>query len=176
MYMHPTTKETETQTDDNNTSDYVFVEKQNVEYVKLFKEYRYEDTVQFTIPVEMGYVVKVYDGDTFTLAFQLANNPTVYRESVRMYGMDTPELRTGENKAEGQIAKEALTKKIMSKHVYIRQEGKEKYGRILATVYLKNNETREYENVNQWMIDEGYALPYDGKTKNQDWSKCGAYK
>ena len=41
----------------------------------------------------------------------------------------------------------------------------EKYGRLLADVYVDNI------HVNQWMLDNKYAVPYDGGTKHRpsDW-------
>ncbi len=32
---------------------------------------RWEDTVEFTFPITNGYVIKVYDGDTITIASKL---------------------------------------------------------------------------------------------------------
>jgi len=43
----------------------------------------------------------------------------------------------------------------------------EKYGRILANVMFKGR------NMNDWMLKEGYALKYDGGTKEipEEWRK-----
>ena len=43
----------------------------------------------------------------------------------------------------------------------------EKYGRLLATVYLNNI------NMNEWMLTNNYAIPYDGgkKTDFEDFHK-----
>jgi endonuclease YncB( thermonuclease family) len=37
----------------------------------------------------------------------------------------------------------------------------EKYGRLLADVYIDNI------HVNKWLLDNKYAIPYDGKKKNK---------
>ena len=51
----------------------------------------------FVPPVETGYIVKVYDGDTITLATRLPIVPLdkqpIYRFSVRLNGIDTPEIK-----------------------------------------------------------------------------------
>ena len=38
---------------------------------------------------------------------------------------------------------------------------KEKYGRILADVYIDNI------HINKWMLDNKYAIQYNGGTKNK---------
>ena len=40
-----------------------------------------------------------------------------------------------------------------------------KYGRLLGWLYVGDQE----KSLNEQMIDEGYALEYDGGTKNKDW-------
>jgi hypothetical protein len=37
----------------------------------------------------------------------------------------------------------------------------EKYGRILADIYLENL------HINKWMLDNNYAIPYDGGKKKR---------
>jgi len=51
------------------------------------------------------------------------------------------------------------------KKVVLREISTEKYGRILANIYLVT-ETGEIF-INKWMLSNGYAVPYDGKTKQQ---------
>ena len=108
-------------------------------------------------------VVKVYDGDTITIAnrLPLKNCDDIFRFSVRLNGIDTPEMR-GNNDDEKQAAKnakEALSKLILNKHVILKNVGSEKYGRVLADVYLEDL------NINKWMIEKRFALKYDGGTK-----------
>ena len=44
---------------------------------------------------------------------------------------------------------------------------KEKYGRLLANIYFNNT------NVNEWMLTNNYAIPYEGgkKTDFEDFHK-----
>ena len=54
----------------------------------------WQDTVEFTFPIEGGRVIKVYDGDTITIASKLPfDNSPLYRLSVRLNGIDTPEIK-----------------------------------------------------------------------------------
>ena len=123
----------------------------------------WKDTVPFVIPVKSGRVIKVYDGDTITIAnrLQIPDSP-MYRFSVRLNGIDTPEIKS-KHEAEKKLAQNAkhfLSDKILGRVVQLHDVKSEKYGRILATVYYKN------QNMNQLMIDSKHALPYDGGTKH----------
>jgi endonuclease YncB( thermonuclease family) len=121
------------------------------------EEYTYQNTDPFYPDIKSGKVVKVYDGDTIHVA-ALYNNQ-VYRFMIRMYGYDAPEVK-GVTKNDGLQAKEVLENRILNKivSVHVHRE-KEKYGRLLATISDNNGE------INQWMIREGYGVPYFGGTK-----------
>ena len=120
------------------------------------------DTKPFVPPVTSGYVIKVYDGDTITIASKLPyKNSPLYRFSVRLAGIDTPELRT-QNKAELKAAiaaKEALSNKILNKKVQLKDVKLEKYGRILANVFCDGC------FLNDWMLTNNFAVVYNGGKK-----------
>jgi len=123
----------------------------------------YENTVPFIPPVKYGKVVKVYDGDTITLASRILNGTEIYRFSVRLNGIDSPEIKgkTEEEKQSAIKSREALKKLIFNKCVKLYSVKTEKYGRILADVYLDDL------HVNKWMLDNQLAEPYDGGTKKK---------
>jgi len=122
----------------------------------------WEDTKPFVPPISCGIVIKVYDGDTITIASKLPYPKSeLYRFSVRLNGIDSPEIKSN-NEEEKTIAKEArdyLTSKILHKSVVLKNITTEKYGRILADVYLGNT------NINKLMIVERFAVEYNGGTK-----------
>ena len=124
---------------------------------------KYEDTVPFVFPITSGQVVKVYDGDTITIASKMPyDNSPMYRFSVRLNGIDTPEIK-GKTEDEKKMALEArnkLSELIMNKRVVLKNVSTEKYGRILADVYLDDT-----IHINQWLVDNRYAVKYDGGTK-----------
>lgn len=126
-------------------------------------ELKWEDTVEFTFPIQEGYVIKVYDGDTITIASKLPfiESP-LYRFPVRLNGIDTPELKgtSEDEKTAAKQARDALSQLILHKKITLRNVQNEKYGRILAEVYLDNL------CVNEWLIKERYAVKYDGGTKH----------
>jgi endonuclease YncB( thermonuclease family) len=122
----------------------------------------WKDTIKFTFPIKGGKVIKVYDGDTFTIAFKLPYDTSpLYRYSVRLKGIDTPEMK-GKNEDEkisAHKAQQALSDLILNKYIHLCNIDSDKYGRILADVYLDNL------HINQWMIDKKLAVSYDGGTK-----------
>jgi endonuclease YncB( thermonuclease family) len=126
-------------------------------------KYDMKNTIPFIPPVVDGYVIKVYDGDTITIAAKLPYpNSPVYRFHVRLNGIDTPEIK-GKNEDEKNAAhqgQKALESLILHKTVTLKNLQTEKYGRILADVYLKN------VCLNKWMLENNYAVPYDGGTKH----------
>jgi micrococcal nuclease len=130
-----------------------------------------KDLPLFIPPLKTGKVIKVYDGDTITIASRVPGlyNSPIYKFSVRLNGIDTPEMK-GKNEEEKEIAvkaRDALSERIMGKEIRLENVQTEKYGRLLCEVYLGN------VHLNKWMIDERYALKYDGGTKiiPESWKK-----
>ena len=127
-----------------------------------FREIQWSETIPFIPPIESGQVIKVYDGDTITIATKLPyKDSPLYRFPIRLKGIDTAEIKSkNENeKKHAKLAKDALSELILHKNVIIKNIENEKYGRILADVYL------EELCLNEWMIEKGYAVKYDGGTK-----------
>jgi len=125
---------------------------------------RWEDTVEWVFPITEGQVIKVYDGDTITIAARLPYDASpVYRLSVRLNGIDTPEIKT-KNAEEKEVAKQArdyLASLILYQTVSLRNVQTEKYGRILADVYLGE------VCMNERMVEQRFAVRYDGGTKQK---------
>lgn len=134
----------------------------------------WDDTVAYIPPVSIGRVIKVYDGDTMTIACCLHGDSTVeryYRFSVRLAGIDTPEMksRNPTEKSLATAAQNALSNLVLHQLVSLRNVKFEKYGRLLADVYVTDNGTGKELHVNQYMLDRGYAVYYDGGAK-PEWS------
>jgi micrococcal nuclease len=132
------------------------------------KDCVYKDTQIFIPQIKFAKVIKVYDGDTITVAAKLPfNTSPVYRFSVRLRSIDSPEIR-GESKKECDLAiqsRDALHNLIFGKIIELKNNGKEKYGRLLADIYYNDI------HVNKWMLDKGYAIKYEGgkKIRGGDW-------
>ena len=121
----------------------------------------WKDTIAYVPPVKTGVVIKVYDGDTITIATKL--DYTMYRFSVRLSGIDSPEIKSksANEKRLAILAKHALTEQIIGKTVELKNVSMEKYGRLLADVYCNDI------HINKWMLDRGFAVPYSGQTKKR---------
>ena len=130
-----------------------------------------KDLALFVPPLKTGTVIKVYDGDTITIASKVPGlyNSPIYKFSVRLNGIDTPEMRTKDEdeKEIAILARDALSEKIMGKEIRLENVKTEKYGRLLCDIYLGQS------HLNQWLIDNKYALPYDGGAKviPESWKK-----
>ena len=125
---------------------------------------KWEDTVEFTFPITGGKVIKVYDADTITIATRLPfKDSPLYRLSVRLNGIDAPEIKgkdiSNEEKEAAVIARDVVSKMILHKDVVLKNIQTEKYGRVLADVYIDNI------NLNEYLITHKYAVKYDGGTK-----------
>ena len=128
----------------------------------------YENLPTFTPEIKTGKIVRVYDGDTVTIATRIQIDgkeiPKIFRFSLRLRGIDSPEMKT-KNQTEKALAiqsRDALSKLIMGKIMTIENVDYDKYGRILADMI-----TPEGVNVSQWMIDNRLAVKYDGGTKHR---------
>tara|TARA_E500000178_G_C16993941_1_gene742207 strand:- start:1440 stop:1868 length:429 start_codon:yes stop_codon:yes gene_type:complete len=121
----------------------------------------YNDTVTFIPNIDKCKVIKVYDGDTITVATFLNNDKQCYRFSVRLNGIDSPEIKSkNENeKKAAQLSRDKLSEQILNKIIVLKNISIEKYGRLLADVLYNNT------NMNKWMLDNKYAISYDGGKK-----------
>jgi micrococcal nuclease len=130
-------------------------------------------------PCEFIYKVssleKVVDGDTIDVTLDLGFDVCT-RQRVRLLGIDTPESRTSdkEEKKFGLLSKKKLKewclKAVESEkddiEIELRcpeRDSRGKFGRILAEVWVSEN--GEWTNVNKWMCENGYAVPYVGQNK-----------
>lgn len=134
----------------------------NKNYIEDGTDIKWDDTVEFTFPIYGGRVIKVYDGDTITIASKLpfVESP-LYRLSVRLNGIDTPEIKgkTEDEKTAAKQVRDVLSNMILNKYITLANVQTEKYGRILADVYIGEL------HINEWLVSERYAVKYDGGAK-----------
>jgi len=146
----------------------------------IWKNVWYQNTIKFIPPITYGKVVKVYDGDTITVASPLPNTiEPIYRFSVRLRDIDSPEIKgkTEKEKELAEIARNALSEKILYKMVLLENIDTEKYGRMLADVFLADDKEKpekvESISISKWMLQNEYAVPYNGgsKVRPKSWDK-----
>mgnify|MGYP006295073193 FL=1 len=92
------------------------------------------------------YIERVIDGDTVE---------TAAGESIRLLGVDTPEIDWENNNSEfyAEAAREFSREQLLDQNVLLRfdEEREDDYGRTLAYIY------HDGENFNQKLLAEGYA-------------------
>lgn len=129
---------------------------------ELEKNIKYSDTISFVPPIKGGRVIKVYDGDTITIAARLPYKESpLYRFHVRLNGIDTPEIKgsTDDEKIAAKSAKEYVEKLTLNKYVTLENVATEKFGRVLADVYVGEM------NICENLLKEKYAVKYNGGKK-----------
>ena len=105
-----------------------------------------------------GKVVKIADGDTFTL---LVNNHDQVK--VRLDGIDAPEKK----QAFGNKAKQFLSSMIRGVPVTVKVLKKDRYGRSIGKV-----STSKVKDVNLEMIKAGYAWHYKEYNKEKSYASA----
>lgn len=121
-------------------------------------------------------VVKVYDGDTVRIVAATGPRGALQQHSARLARIDAPELRS-RDAAEVEAAKRSrdrLAELVSDGHlddahdvlVDVECGPPDKYGRLLATLYARRGAFGlRAENVNDRLVAENFAVPYDGKAK-----------
>ena len=110
-------------------------------------------------------VVRIIDGDTIRVDVDLGFGIWSRNETVRLYGIDTPESRTRdlEEKKYGLAAKQFLTNMLNdSGGIKLKSHGKGKFGRILGELWRTTNYADK--SINEYMVEKHHAAPYHGQS------------
>ena len=99
-------------------------------------------------------VVAVADGDTVTVLRQTSAGPRQVR--VRLTEIDAPER----GQPWGTRARQALADKVFRRTVRVAAEGEDRYGRLLARLYVAEGDTLGGRDINWEMVREGHAWVY----------------
>ena len=113
-------------------------------------------------------VTRVVDGDTVDADIDLGFD-IIYKERIRLFGIDTPESRTRNKKEKvlGLASKERL-KELCKQHkgsliLRTTKDGKGKFGRILGSLIPEGSGI----TINDMLVAEGHARPYFGGKKGE---------
>lgn len=115
-------------------------------------------------------IMGVYDGDTIRVDIDLGFGSWLCKQTLRLYGVNTPELR-GPGKREGLYARDYVRSLLgveddgsrwgrgTEVHVLLRtqKDKKGKFGRWLATVEFLDDPM----TLNEILIKKGYECPSD---------------
>lgn len=107
-------------------------------------------------------LLKIIDGDTIDAEIDLGFG-VFLRQRVRLYGINTPESRTRDlNEKELGLAAKARLAEILSKEFIIETilNKRGKFGRVLGIIHAYETESQDTFNVNDRLVEEGFAKPY----------------
>lgn len=171
---------TSTSSDDGNNSHEKIINIPNIAETNSSKDqafsyfqHSHDDIEELDFKGFRGWcrVLSVYDGDTMTLAIPFKGHP--YKFSVRMEGIDTPEMK-GDDKERAVEARDRLIELITGKRsvgkevfknsvylVWFECSGFDKYRRLLGKVYSAKNS----KNLADILIAEKHGYAYYGGTK-----------
>ena len=103
-------------------------------------------------------VTGIYDGDTITLTIDLGLNTWLHDQKIRLYGIDTPEIR-GPEREQGLIVRKAVLDRMpVGTEVLVEtiKDRTGKFGRWLGIIWLPGSEI----SINDWLLETGRAQPY----------------
>ena len=110
-------------------------------------------------------LVSVYDGDTFKVNLPCKKEVFCKGISVRVKGIDTPEIKTKNfREKEKALAAKAFSKQFLSDgKINLKNCIRDKYFRLLCDVFIIKE--KEEINLAKELLSSGLAVKYDGKTK-----------
>ena len=117
----------------------------------------YHDVKSSEISSVSGYA-KIIDGDTIK----------INSKKIRLHGIDAPEKKQTckkpyliigffyftKNYLCGQVSTDKLTKKINNQIIKCKIKNIDRYNRLIGECYKRN------ENLNSWLVSNGYAVAY----------------
>ena len=123
----------------------------------IFSLFTYNDVRSEEIKEITGYA-KIIDGDTIK----------INSKKIRLHGIDAPEKKQvckkpyitivffsfSKNYLCGQVSTDKLTKKINNQIIKCKIKNVDRYNRLIGECYKKN------ENLNSWLVSNGYAVAY----------------
>ena len=123
----------------------------------IFFLFTYIDVRSEEIKEITGYA-KIIDGDTIK----------INSKKIRLHGIDAPEKKQvckkpyitivffsfSKNYLCGQVSTDKLTKKINNQIIKCKIKNVDRYNRLIGECYKKN------ENLNSWLVSNGYAVAY----------------
>ena len=119
-----------------------------------------------------AHLVRVVDGDTIDADIELGFS-VFMRDRIRLMGIDTPESRTRnlQEKSWGLAAKHRLIELLAETDgeftLVTEDMEKGKFGRVLGTIEING------KDANQTLIEENFAIPYEGGNKDESRTKYG---
>lgn len=118
-------------------------------------------------------IVRVVDGDTVVVDIDLGFHTWLREQFVRLYGIDTPELRSrdADERVVARMARDRVVELLPpGSRAVVETElrSADKYGRILGTFYVPWHDGSDVTvdvSVNELLVRERLAVRYLGQSK-----------
>jgi micrococcal nuclease len=104
-------------------------------------------------------IISVFDGDTCRADIDLGFGVVLKNQSLRVHGLDTPEIGSEAGYAARDFARALLPASLVVR-IQTFKDAREKYGRYLAKISLPD--ATDFATA---MIAAGHAVPYFGGAK-----------
>lgn len=103
-------------------------------------------------------VTRVVDGDTLVGTVDLGFHTKWEEVTIRLLGIDTPERgQEGYHEATEYLSSLVQRGKC---HLLVTNYDKKTFGRYLGQLTVVDDETQQEININQEMLDKGFAVPF----------------
>jgi endonuclease YncB( thermonuclease family) len=119
-------------------------------------------------------IIDIYDGDTITVVFKVFGKYSIFK--CRIMHIDTPEIKKKvkpsseeekikfeKEKKRGLIIRDIMREKLLNKIIKINCDKFDKYGRLLIEFNIPETNIK----IHNWLIENNYARPYEGKHKEE---------
>lgn len=105
-------------------------------------------------------LVRVVDGDTLHLTIDCGLDIKT-KMTVRLYGLNCPEMSTKEGRAAKEFAEEWIRLNAPNYNVIVvtHKDKREKYGRYLGDI-LADDSSQDSPSLNEALLAAGHAVPY----------------
>ncbi len=114
----------------------------------------------FSTFYQVKNISKVYDGDTFVCDLIVSGLDVVFiNQRVRLYGVDTPEIRGGteKTKEKAKDVRDWVQKYLEGRGVCCQILKTDSFGRLVCRVFVKIGS--EWKYLNQELLTLKYAVP-----------------
>ncbi len=127
-------------------------------------EYFYEADIKSVYDGDGSFKCDIHKVYTIDIGFNIEISFTLTwrNRSIRLFGVDTPEMRKEQREA-GTVVRDFVREKILGKRVMIEtiKDSTGKYGRLLAHIFV------EERLLSSILLEKGYAKEYFGGTKEK---------
>lgn len=131
------------------------------------------DTITIILPSKL-YIYNMTSSNTINLNLSSnnSNKITLNKVKIRLFGIDTPELKPSKNLSnreehikKAKNARDFLSNLILNKIIEVQFLENDKFGRPLAKLFIIDDKKNKIY-INDLMVNEGYAKKYNGGTKD----------